>query len=163
MRTALIAMLALFAAALAVVAWQHHRLGALGRDLAQAQTQVAIAGFEASAARADVRILTHYVDRTRVVRDTTHQLQREAPRYVTPATDRAYPLPVGFVRLHDAAAAGVLPGPAGAADAQAADVAASEAAVVIAGNYGTCHELREQLIALQAWAADRARLADASR
>ena len=142
------ALLALLAGAGGVLAWQYRRAQDLSDALVKAQTQVIVAGFETSAAQADVRLITKYVDRERVIRQVIHDIQREAPRYVTSGTDAAFPLPLGFVRLHDAAAAAVLPGPPGPADAQASGVAASDAAVVIAGNYGTCHAIREQLNAL---------------
>jgi hypothetical protein len=139
---------ALLLAALAVIVWQRHHSADLSARLARAQADTFAALFDASAARLDVKIVTRYVDRVRVVHDTTHALQKEIPSYVTPATDRAFPLPRGFIRLHDAAAAGVLPGPARDTDATASDVTASEAAGVIAANYGTCLEIREQLNAL---------------
>lgn len=139
---------ALLTAALAVIVWQRHRTADLSSRLASAQAQTIAALFDASVAKVDVKIITQYVDRVRVVHDTTQTLQREIPTYVTPATDRAFPLPVGFVRLHDAAATGVLPGPAGATDATASDITASQAADVIAANYGTCLEIREQLNAV---------------
>ena len=148
MRYLLIVLLALLVLAAGVALWQHNHIQRLAIDVAKAQTQAAIAGFETSAARADVRVLTKYVDRERLIRQVIHDIQREAPRYVTPSINAAFPLPVGFVRLHDAAAAAILPGPPGAADAQASTVTASGAAVVIAGNYGTCHAIREQLNAL---------------
>ena len=141
-------LVSLLAIAAGALVWQHHRLNGLAASLAQAQTQAIIAGFETSAARTDVQIVTRYVDRERVVRQIIHDIQRETPRYVTPDTDAAFPLPVGFVRLHDAAAAADLPGPPGPLDAQASAVTASDAALVIAGNYGTCHAIREQLNAL---------------
>lgn len=139
---------ALLLAALAVIAWQRHQRAALSSRLASAQADTLAALFDASAARLDVTIVTRYVDRVRVIHDTTQTLQREIPTYVTPATDRAYPLPRGFVRVHDAAATGVLPGPARAADATASDVTASRAADVIAANYGTCLAIRAQLNAV---------------
>ena len=139
---------ALLLAALAVIAWQRHHTAVLSSHLADAQAKQFAALFEASAAKLDVKIITQYVDRVRVIHDTTHILQREIPSYVTPATDRAFPLPVGFVRLHDAAATGIVPGPAGAADATASDVTASQAADVIVSNYGTCLEIRAQLNAV---------------
>jgi len=127
------------------MAWQRHRIHGLGDDLAKAQTQMVVANFEATTAKTDVHFITKYVDRVREVRQVIHDIQREAPRYVTPSTDAAYPLPVGFVRLHDAAATSVLPGPPGPADAQASAVKASDAAGVIADNYGACHEAIVQL------------------
>lgn len=145
MRYLVTALLVTLAACLAFMAWQRHRIHGLGDDLAKAQTQMMVASFEASAAKTDIPFITKYVDRERVVRQVIHDIQREAPRYVTPSTDAAYPLPVGFVRLHDAAAAAVLPGPPGTADAQASTVKASDAAGVIADNYGTCHDAINQL------------------
>jgi hypothetical protein len=139
---------ALLIAALAVIVWQRRQTADLTWRLADAQAKQFAAQFEASIARLDVKIVTRYVDRVRVIHDTTQSLQREIPSYVTPATDRAFPLPVGFVRLHDAAATGVLPGPAGATDASASDVTASQAASVIAANYGTCLAIRAQLNAV---------------
>lgn len=147
---------ALLMAALAVIVWQRHQSADLSSRLATAQAKGFAALFEASAARLDVKVVTQYVDRVRVIHDTTQTLQREIPSYVTPATDRAFLLPVGFVRLHDAAASGVPALPAaGPADATASDVAASTAASVITDNYGTCHENAAQLSALQDWIRER--------
>ncbi|HXQ16901.1 MAG TPA: hypothetical protein VN814_19995 [Caulobacteraceae bacterium] len=90
------------------------------------------------------------------VRTVTRTLIEKVPVYVSATTDARFPLPVGFVRLHDAAAAGddlpaVAPGADGADDA-ASDVAASAAATVIVGNYGACHADQARLAELQAWA-----------
>jgi hypothetical protein len=139
---------ALLLAALAVIAWQRHETASLSARLANAEANTFAALFEASAARLDVKIITRYVDRVRLIHDATHTLQRDIPTYVMPATDRAFPLPRGFVRVHDAAATGVLPSPARDTDAQASGVTASRAAGVIAANYGTCLEIREQLNAV---------------
>lgn len=135
-------------AAVAMVGWQRTQMTLLRADVAAAQAQAIAAGFEASAARADVKIVTTFVDRVRTVYQTTHDLQREVPRYVPPSTDATYPLPVGFVRLHDAAATSTMPGAPGDTDAQASTVTASAAAAVIADNYGTCNAIREQLNAI---------------
>lgn len=143
-----IVLAALLLAALTVIAWQRHHTAALSSRLADVQAKQFAALFEASIAKRDVKIITEYVDRVRVIHDTTHTLQREIPSYVTPATDRAFPLPIGFVRLHDAAASGVVPGPARDTDATASDVTASHATDVITANYGTCLAIREQLNAV---------------
>jgi len=154
---------ALLIAALAVIVWQRHRSVDLISRLADAQAKQLAAQFEASAARLDVKVITQYVDRVRVIHDTTQTLQREIPSYVTPATDRAFPLPWGFVRLHDAAASGLSTLPAaGPTDAAASDVAASTAAGVIVTNYGICHETVAQLSALQDWVRERNALQRAS-
>lgn len=138
----------LLLAALTVIVLQRHQNTDLSMRVANAQASAIAALFEASTAKLDVKIVTQYVDRVRAIHDTTQTLQREIPAYVTPATDRAFPLPVGFVRLHDAAATGDLPGPSRDSDATTSDVAASEAATVITDNYGTCLAIREQLNAV---------------
>lgn len=152
MKTAAATLLALLAIACGLLWWQHREQTVLTAKLDNATTAALAAGFEASAARADVARVTQYVDRVRVVHDTTATIQQDIPRYVTPEADRLFPLSVGFVRVHDAAAAGVpLVPSARDTDATRAGVASSDAAGVIAGNYGACHETAAQLTALQDW------------
>ncbi len=102
-------------------------------------------------AQATVKVVTEYVDRVRVVREKGDTIIKEVPVYVSVQADAACTINRGFVRLHDAAAAGELPEPVGDADAAAADIALSTVAGTVAANYRTCHENAEQLIALQAW------------
>lgn len=82
-------------------------------------------------------------------------ITREVHDVVTPAIDARYPLPVGFVRVHDAAALGLdlsaIPSPAGEPDDAASSVTASDAAATITANYGRCRSASQQLIDLQAW------------
>lgn len=92
---------------------------------------------------------------TRIVYRT---ITERIPVYVTPETDRAVTLPLGFVRLHDAAAAGsvaALPDRAGQPADAPSGVALSAAAGTIVGNYGTCLEWRNQVIGWQAWYAEQ--------
>jgi hypothetical protein len=152
----LIAILALVAVGAGAFAWHEH--GQLGTALAAASaaTQASLAAdFEASAARADVQRVIVYADRVRVVHDTITTIRKEIPRHVTPEVDRAFPLSVGFVRVLDAAAAGVpIAEDSQRLDAQASTVAPSDAASVVAGNYGSCLENAATLEAVQAWAVD---------
>ena len=102
-------------------------------------------------AEATVKVVTQYVDRVRVVREKGDTIIKEVPVYVPVQADAACTINRGFVRLHDAAAAGELPEPARDADAAAAGIALSAVAGTVAANYQTCHESAEQLRALQAW------------
>lgn len=119
---------------------------ALRGVISSAKTTQAIA--EASAAR------------TAEIRTFTTTLIREVPSHVSPETDARFPLPVGLVRLHDAAAAGLelsaVPDPAGRADGEASSIAPSQFAAVVATNYGTCREDQSRLSAWQAWATAQA-------
>ena len=76
-------------------------------------------------AQATVKVVTQYVDRVRVVREKGDTIIKEVPVYVPAQADAACTVNRGFVRLHDAAAAGELPTPAGDPDAAAAGLALS--------------------------------------
>ncbi len=102
-------------------------------------------------AQATVKVVTEYVDRVRVVREKGDTIIKEVPVYVPVQADAACTINRGFVRLHDAAAAGDLPEPARDADAAAAGTTLSAVAGTVAANYQTCHENAEQLRALQGW------------
>ncbi|CAJ0709321.1 hypothetical protein LMG19089_04950 [Ralstonia edaphis] len=94
--------------------------------------------------------VTQYVDRERVIRLKGETIVKEVPRYVPIQADAACVVPRGFVRLHDAAAAGAVPAPdTGDADAAASGVALSAVAGTVAGNYTDSHANSEQLKALQ--------------
>lgn len=88
----------------------------------------------------------------------TNTIVKKVPVYVTQKTDAAFPLPCGFVRLHDAAATGVDPDqialPTGKSDGDACPVAASVAARIIAENYGQALKWRTQLIGWQGFYSD---------
>ena len=101
--------------------------------------------------KATERVVTQYVDRVKVVEGRTRTIIKEIPVYVTPAADAGCVIPVGFVRVHDAAAQGAVPVPSGNPDAPAPGVALSTVAETVTGNYGTAHEIAEQLKALQDW------------
>jgi len=132
-----------------------------GASHVQAQWDAAIQqqALQAAAARerqaqATVKVVTQYVDRVRVVREKGDTIIKEIPVYVPVQADAACTINSGFVRLHDAAAAGELPEPARDADAAAAGLALSTVAGTVAANYQTCHATAEQLKALQSWVGD---------
>ncbi len=120
-------------------------------DAAVEQQALQAAAARERQAQATVKVVTEYVDRVRIVREKGETIIKEVPIYVPVQADAACTINRGFVLLHDAAAAGELPEPAGDADAAAADIALSAVAGTVAANYQTCHENAGQLRALQAW------------
>jgi hypothetical protein len=114
----------------------------------QAQGQINTA---AAAKDAEVQTSIRYITKT---------LIEKVPVYVSPETDRRFPLPVGLVRVHDAAVLGVdlssVPDPAGRADDAASGVEASTLAAIVAGNYGACRADQARLSGLQGWVAAQA-------
>lgn len=125
-------------------------------DAADQQQALQAAAIRERQAQATVKVVTQYVDRVRVIREKGDTIIKEVPVYVPVEADAACTINRGFVRLHDAAAAGELPEPAGAADAAAAGIALSAVAGTVTENYRTCHENAEQLRALQAWVSEMA-------
>ena len=123
-------------------------------DAAVHQQTLQIAAVRQRQAEATVQVVTRYVDRVRVVREKGDTIIKEVPIYVPVQADAACTINRGFVRLHDAAAAGELPEPARDADAASAGIALSAVAGTVAANYQTCHENAEQLRALQAWVSE---------
>ena len=120
-------------------------------DEAVAEQARHVARAEKQQAEATVQVVTRYVDRVKVVREKGDAIIKEVPVYVPVEADAACTIHHGFVRLHDAAAAGEFPGAARLADAAAAGVALSTVASTVTTNYGRCLENAEQLIALQDW------------
>lgn len=144
--------LALLAVALLGFGWVKGASHVQGEwDAAIGKQAVQVATVKVKQAEATVQVVTKYVDRVKVVRKTGDTIIKEVPVYVTAEADAACVLSRGFVRLHDAAAAGRIPEPAGGADASLAGIALSAVAGTVADNYGRCHENAEQLTALQDW------------
>ena len=125
-------------------------------DAAVQQQSLQAAAIRERQAQATVEVITEYVDRVRVVREKGDTIIKEVPVYVPVQADAACTINRGFVRLHDAAAAGALPEPARDTDAAAAGFALSAVAGTVATNYQTCHETAEQLRALQTWVGEMA-------
>ena len=92
-----------------------------------------------------------YRDRIQIIKEKGKTIVEQVPIYITADTDRGYPLPAGFVRVHNAAAAGEVAGPATESDRQAAAITVSAAAATIASNYTDCRGLAEQVIGWQAF------------
>ena len=125
-------------------------------DAAIQQQALQTAAIRERQAKATVKVVTQYVDRVRIVREKVETIIKEVPVYVPVQADAACTINRGFVRLHDAVAAGALPEPARDTDAAAADIALSAVAGTVATNYQTCHETAEQLRALQTWVREMA-------
>lgn len=147
------------AAALCAAIWGHGYIRGAGRveqrlEAQHATEMAALLGRVQAAAKIADRVVYQYIDRYHVVRERGATITREVTKYVTAKSDAGCPIPVGFVRLHDAAAGNheLLPATAIGADDPATGVTLSGVAVTVGENYTACNGLREQLIALQDWA-----------
>ena len=132
-------------------------------DAAVAKQSLQVVVVQKRQAEATVQVVTKYVDRVKIVRQAGETIIKEVPVYVPAEADAACLVNRGFVRLHDAAAHGVVPEPAGDSDAAPAGVALSTVAGTVAENYTACRENAEQLSALQSWILQMKESADAGR
>jgi hypothetical protein len=128
----------------------HHQLAAAETRAITAEQSARDAKGELAANKASEHIVTVYVDRVQVVHEVGSTITKEIPVYVNAQADARCIVPLGFARVHDAAAA-VLPAPPGSTDAQPSGLALSTVAGTIVDNYTTCHGTSAQLTALQDW------------
>lgn len=119
-------------------------------DAAVERGKAEIAKLQAQANRVSTKIETQYITRVEKIRGDTQTIVRQVPVFVPAGS---CDLPGGFRVLHDAAAQGSVPDPAGAADA--APVPAQAAAATVVDNYGTCRETAERLTSLQQWVREQ--------
>lgn len=101
-----------------------------------------------------VRTEIKYRDRIKIVKEKGDVIVKEVPVYISTETDRRFPLPVGFVRVHDAATTGESPGAPRDSDGEASAVTASAAAKTIAVNYTEYRKLVEQVEGWQEYYRD---------
>lgn len=132
-------------------AWFTERYADAQRRAKEATQLAASLRSQLDSTEASIVKVTEYVDRVQKVYVQGETIVKEIPRYVTDQADASCTIPVGFVRLHDAAATGAMLGPnPGDPDAPAAGVSLSTVAGTVAGNYTAGHANAEQLKALQA-------------
>lgn len=112
-----------------------------------------------AAARQAVRIAdagqdatAQYTTAALATQQHTVEIIKKVPVYVPAQADAGCTVPVGFVRLHDAAAADADPGNAAVGtDDTPAGIALSAVAGTVIENYSACHQTAAQLTALQSW------------
>jgi hypothetical protein len=148
--------MALFAAVLVGFGWMKGAAHVQAEwDAATVKQSLKVARVEKVQAEATVKVVTKFVDRVRVVKETGATLTKEVVRYV-PSDSCA--LPAGWRVLHDAAARGEPADPAGNPDA--APIAAQDAAAAVIENYSASHANAEQLKALQDWIQEVRRVSE---
>ncbi len=135
------------------------KAGADATDAARAETREVIRVVYRERAQADVTsaVETKATETQVQIRTVTQTIVKEVPVYVPAEADARFALPVGLVRVHDAAAAGIpLSEPAGEPDDAAwtlepSGIPPSRLATVIAENYGVCLGDAARFSALQDW------------
>lgn len=130
---------------------------ALNRAVAEVRAE------ERAAAKISSTIGARAADQKVKIQTVTKTLIREVPRLVTPEADHRCIVPVGAVRLLNAAAAGTglseLADTAGEPDDAPSGIDLSEVVAVVADNYGAYHEVSDQLRHLEDWVTAQETLA----
>lgn len=145
----------------AFAGWNYHRGVAHEQAAQAARVEAARKAVVKTEAKADA-ITADVGQKAEVkqaeIRTVTRTIIEKVPVYVTPKADAQCVVTRGFVRLHDAAAAGRLPEVAnGPDDADSpAGIPLSTAASTVAANYGQCLQWRSIAEGWQDWNARQA-------
>jgi hypothetical protein len=116
-----------------------------------AEAKLEMAKKEAASAEASVKVVTKYIDRVTVVKETGDAIIREVPKFISAKSDSMCVVPNGFVLLHDSASRNEVPDASGSTNEGASEVKLSGIATTVAENYTTYYQVSEQLKALQEW------------
>lgn len=103
------------------------------------------------------KVETVYRDRIQKIFIKEKELEADIPRFIPPAVDAEFAVPVGFVRVAAAGWTGDPPGPAGAADREPSGVQFSELAQAEVSNAASCRAWREQALGWRAFYAEQQR------
>jgi hypothetical protein len=115
------------------------------------EEEAKVAAVEVKSAEENTKIITKYVERVHIVRETTDAIIKEIPIYITKDDDRKCELSNAAIVLHNSASQNNLPPSPSSITPGPSDVKASELLTTVTENYGTCYEIREQLKAWQDW------------
>ena len=134
--------------------WYGYNKGSARADVVIAQYNAAKAALANSIQEVQIkvvdRIITQYVDKVRVIHDNGVHNEQIA----TDVVPDKQQLSNGWVRTHDASAAGRNADATSSADATPSGVEANQALGTVVNNYSSCQETRQQLISLQDWVTD---------
>ncbi|MDR3398742.1 MAG: hypothetical protein P4M06_14430 [Pandoraea sp.] len=132
-----------------VFAVQQFRLDATEHRAERAEKEAGQLKADLNDARENPAVITKYIDRVREIRVKGDTIIKKVPVYVTAESDAACTVPVGFVRLHNAAANSAPPDDPSDTDARPSGVALSAVAGTVADNYTAYHELAARYDALR--------------
>lgn len=125
-----------------------HETKAVGRR--DAAATLVIQKHEAVAGQISVQAASDTSAAREKVRTVTRTLIEKVPQYVPADADRDCVVPRGWVRLHDAAAAG-LSSPSGGPDEAASGVPLSAVAATVVSNYGVAYDWRAEALGWRSW------------
>lgn len=121
-------------------------------DLERAQTAQVIADLKAKSAEVTTKVVTEYVEKVKIVKEKGDTIVKLVPKYITTEDNAACTINRGAIRvLNSAANQDELPATPASTDGQPSGVNLDTVVTSVADNYGTCNEIRAQVMGLQAW------------
>lgn len=136
--------------------------GGIGNEMSWrarvAQQEAEIEKLKAASSEATTKIVTKYIERTKVVKEKSNAIIKEVPRYITKNADANCTIPKSAIVLHDAASQNRVPDSTTGIDEGASGVTLSRLLDTTVLNYGTFHEVKEQLKALQDWVKEQKKI-----
>jgi hypothetical protein len=117
-----------------------------------------IARIEKESAENTAKIEAEYKNKVVIIKEKGDVIIQKVPEYISKTSDAKCDVPNGFVVLHDSAAKNEIPNTTREFNENSSGVGLSEIATTVAGNYGTCHEVREQLKSLQDWVKEQEKI-----
>ena len=119
------------------------------------ELKLELAAKETQSVEITTKIITKYVDRVKIVKETGDVIIKEIPKYITTIDDSKCTIPNGFVMLHNSAASNELPDSSRDFNAGASEIKISGVATIVIENYNTYYQLAEQLKSLQSWVKEQ--------
>lgn len=101
------------------------------------------------------KVVTKYVDRIKEVIKKGETIYVQVPQFITASDNAGCRVPVGFVRVLNAAISNELPGDPNETDRADAGISLAEVAENSATNYTTCNIYKERAVAWEDWAKEQ--------
>ena len=101
------------------------------------------------------KIITEYVDRIKVIEKERIVYATKTNEILNDKIINDYPVPNGFIRLHNSAAEGTIPEGPRNSDEEPSTFKINQVAETVIDNYIGCRENTEQLQALQSWVKEQ--------
>jgi uncharacterized protein (DUF2164 family) len=122
------------------------------------QTREEIKRIEQQSREATAKIQEEYQQKLAVTKQKGETIVKYVDKYITKEADAKCVIPNNVVVLHDSAAKNKVPDAARLTDENASGIALSTTAKTVTENYGTYHELVDQLTSLQRWIKEQQKI-----
>lgn len=104
----------------------------------------------AESKKVNVQLVEKYKTKIVKIKENSNEIIKYVDKYIT-QYDNDCRVPNAFIVLHDSAAKAIVPGGTGGVYEGTSDIKISEIGRTVVENYGTFHEVREQVKAWQEW------------